>query len=74
MDPDPVLLAHLQFAFTVTFHAVFPNVTIRLPVAPHRVFLSSRLALTSISRDCKTAHISLAVFLLESGTATSIWP
>jgi cytochrome bd-type quinol oxidase subunit 1 len=40
MDPDPVLLAHLQFAFTVTFHAVFPSVTIGLPVAPHRVFLS----------------------------------
>jgi cytochrome d ubiquinol oxidase subunit I len=30
MDFDPVLLARLQFAFTVTFHIIFPNFTIGL--------------------------------------------
>src|SRR6202008_470985 len=30
MDLDPVLLARLQFAFTVTFHIIFPSFTIRL--------------------------------------------
>jgi cytochrome bd-type quinol oxidase subunit 1 len=40
MDLDPVLLARLQFAFTVTFHIIFPSFTIGLSVAPHRVFLS----------------------------------
>src|SRR3954452_2214827 len=28
MDLDPVLLARLQFAFTVTFHIIFPSFTI----------------------------------------------
>src|SRR5438128_11620641 len=28
MDFDPVLLARLQFAFTVTFHIIFPSFTI----------------------------------------------
>ena len=32
-----------------------------------------KAAQASISRDCKGAHTSLAVSLLESGTATSIW-
>ncbi len=30
MDYDPVLLARLQFAFTVTFHIIFPSFTIGL--------------------------------------------
>ena len=30
MDLDPVLLARLQFAFTVTFHIIFPSITIGL--------------------------------------------
>ncbi len=30
MDIDPVLLARLQFAFTVTFHIIFPSFTIGL--------------------------------------------
>ncbi len=30
MDFDPVLLARLQFAFTVTFHIIFPSFTIGL--------------------------------------------
>ncbi len=30
MDLDPVLLARLQFAFTVTFHIIFPSFTIGL--------------------------------------------
>jgi cytochrome d ubiquinol oxidase subunit I len=30
MDLDPVLLARLQFAFTVTFHIIFPTFTIGL--------------------------------------------
>jgi cytochrome d ubiquinol oxidase subunit I len=28
MELDPVLLARLQFAFTVTFHIIFPAFTI----------------------------------------------
>src|SRR5919198_4458362 len=28
MDLDPVLLARLQFAFTITFHIIFPSFTI----------------------------------------------
>ena len=42
--------------------------------ARHRVFLLVKAAQASISRDCKAAHTSLAICLLESGTATSIWP
>jgi cytochrome d ubiquinol oxidase subunit I len=30
MDLDPVLLARLQFAFTITFHVIFPSFTIGL--------------------------------------------
>jgi cytochrome d ubiquinol oxidase subunit I len=30
MDLDPVLLARLQFAFTITFHIIFPSFTIGL--------------------------------------------
>ena len=30
MDLDPVLLARLQFAFTITFHIIFPAFTIGL--------------------------------------------
>ena len=30
MDADPVLLARLQFAFTVVFHIIFPSFTIGL--------------------------------------------
>src|SRR4029078_10541432 len=30
MDFDPVLLARLQFAFTIVFHIIFPSFTIRL--------------------------------------------
>src|SRR3954452_21819065 len=30
MDFDPVLLARLQFAFTVAFHIIFPSFTIGL--------------------------------------------
>ncbi len=30
MDFDPVLLARLQFAFTITFHIIFPSFTIGL--------------------------------------------
>src|SRR5215813_4654391 len=41
--------------------------------APHKVFLLVKAAQASISRDCKAAHTSLAICLLESGTATSIW-
>ena len=30
MDLDPVLLARIQFAFTITFHIIFPSFTIGL--------------------------------------------
>src|SRR5687767_12684012 len=30
MDLDPVLLARLQFAFTISFHIIFPTLTIGL--------------------------------------------
>ena len=30
MDFDPVLLARLQFAFTIIFHIIFPSFTIGL--------------------------------------------
>src|SRR5262249_7967392 len=30
MDLDPVVLARIQFAFTVTFHIIFPSFTIGL--------------------------------------------
>ena len=30
MDMDPVLLARLQFAFTISFHIIFPSFTIGL--------------------------------------------
>src|SRR5262249_15204092 len=41
--------------------------------ARHRVFLLVKAAQASILRDCKAPHTSLAICLLESGTATSIW-
>ena len=30
MDLDPILLARIQFAFTVSFHIIFPSFTIGL--------------------------------------------
>jgi cytochrome d ubiquinol oxidase subunit I len=30
MDFDPVLLARLQFGFTISFHIIFPSFTIGL--------------------------------------------
>ena len=30
MELDPVLLARLQFAFTIAFHIIFPSFTIGL--------------------------------------------
>ena len=30
MDFDPVMLARLQFAFTISFHIIFPSFTIGL--------------------------------------------
>ena len=30
MDLDPVLLARIQFAFTISFHILFPTLTIGL--------------------------------------------
>ena len=30
MDPDAVLLARIQFAFTIAFHIIFPSFTIGL--------------------------------------------
>src|SRR4029079_18349300 len=30
MDMDPVLLARIQFAFTISFHIIFPSFTIGL--------------------------------------------
>jgi cytochrome d ubiquinol oxidase subunit I len=30
MDFDPLLLSHVQFAFTVSFHIIFPSLTIGL--------------------------------------------
>ena len=30
MDLDPVLIARLQFAFTIIFHIIFPTFTIGL--------------------------------------------
>ena len=30
MDLDPVLLSRLQFAFTISFHIIFPSFTIGL--------------------------------------------
>ena len=41
MDFDPVLLARLQFAFTITFHIIFPSFTIGL---------SAYIA--TLARDC----------------------
>ena len=32
MDLDPVFLARIQFAFTITFHIIFPSFTIGLAV------------------------------------------
>ena len=33
MDLDAVLLARIQFAFTVAFHIIFPNLRLGLPLS-----------------------------------------
>jgi cytochrome bd-type quinol oxidase subunit 1 len=50
MDFDPVLLARLQFAFTIIFHIIFPSFTIGL----------SAISLRSVPSGCAAATSATA--------------
>ena len=65
MDFDPVLLARLQFAFTIVFHIIFPSFTMGSP----RIWRPSARcgcvpATTGISTSCVWTRIFAVSFAM----------
>ena len=57
MDFDPVLLARLQFAFTIAFHIIFPSFTIGLSAyiaTLHITAWLTGLAMASVIAELRT--------------------
>ena len=54
MDFDPVLLARVQFAFTIAFHIIFPSFTIGLSA-----FLANLLVLRLKTGDERYRQLAL---------------
>ncbi|MGL4396563.1 MAG: cytochrome ubiquinol oxidase subunit I [Hyphomicrobium sp.] len=63
MDVDAVLLARIQFAFTVTFHIIFPSFTIGL--AAFIATLLVRWRLTGDDRFHRLAHYWTKIFAVS---------
>lgn len=63
MDLDPVLLARIQFAFTVAFHIIFPSFTIGLSAWIATLLLIWRR--TGIERYRTLAHFWTKVFAVS---------
>ncbi len=63
MDLDPTLLARIQFAFTVSFHIIFPSFTIGL--AAFIATLLVRWRLTGEERLHRLAHFWTKIFAVS---------
>jgi cytochrome d ubiquinol oxidase subunit II len=65
MDLDPLLLSRLQFAFTITFHIIFPTFTIGLSA-----YIATLCVMFATWRWLETGHevlpflATIALFLL----------
>ncbi|ACB96847.1 cytochrome ubiquinol oxidase subunit I [Beijerinckia indica] len=60
---DPVLLSRLQFAFTITFHIIFPSFTIGL--SAFIAVLLARHAITGRSQDLELARFWTKIFAIS---------
>ena len=65
MELDPVLLARLQFAFTISFHIIFPSFTIGL--AAYLATLEVLWGLTGAERYRKLAAFWTRIFAVSFG-------
>ncbi len=65
MDFDPVLLARLQFAFTIAFHIIFPSFTIGL--SAYIATLHVTAWLTGQDRFLRIARFWTKIFAVSFG-------
>ena len=65
MDFDPVLLARLQFAFTIAFHIIFPSFTIGL--SAYIATLHVTAWFTGQNRFLRIAHFWTKIFAVSFG-------
>ena len=65
MDFDPVLLARLQFAFTISFHIIFPSFTIGL--SAYIATLHVTAWLTGRDRFLRIARFWTKIFAVSFG-------
>src|SRR5919204_515039 len=65
MDFDPVLLARLQFAFTISFHIIFPSFTIGL--SAYVATLEILWGLTGADRYNRLAAFWTKIFAVSFG-------
>ena len=65
MDFDPVLLARLQFAFTIAFHIIFPSFTIGL--SAYIATLHVTAWLTGRDRFLRIARFWTKIFAVSFG-------
>ena len=65
MDFDPVLLARLQFAFTISFHIIFPSFTIGL--SAYIATLHVTAWWTGRTRFRRIAHFWTKIFAVSFG-------
>jgi cytochrome d ubiquinol oxidase subunit I len=68
MDLDPVLLARLQFAFTISFHIIFPSFTIGL--AAYIATLLVMWVRTGVDRFQFLARFWTKIFAVSFGMAS----
>ena len=65
MDLDPLLLARLQFAFTISFHIIFPAFTIGL--SAYIAVLIAQWIRTGRERYEKLARFWCKIFAVSFG-------
>src|SRR2546426_3288705 len=65
MDLDPVLLARLQFAFTIAFHIIFPSFTIGL--SAYIATLEVLWGMTGAERYKRLAGFWIKIFAVSFG-------
>src|SRR5919204_5552034 len=65
MDLDPILLARLQFAFTISFHIIFPSFTIGL--SAYVATLEILWGLTGADRYNRLAAFWTKIFAVSFG-------
>src|SRR5262245_64158160 len=65
MELDPVLLARLQFAFTISFHIIFPSFTIGL--SAYVATLEVLWGLTGLERYRSLSAFWIKIFAISFG-------